>query len=149
MHCPYCKKGSRVLESRESESSLRRRRECRSCRRRFTTYERVEATNILVVKRSGERQQFSREKIKRGILQACRKRPISQERVERLLDKIEERVKKTKGEIASEKIGRIVLSQLKRLDKIAYIRFASVYLDFADPEDFHEVLEQIARRKKK
>lgn len=151
MQCVFCKKGdTRVLESRQSDVSLRRRRECKKCGKRFTTYERMEATNVLVVKRSGARQLFSRDKIRRGLLRACEKRPVSAEQVEKLLDRVEEKIKKRRsGEIKSERLGEMVMRELKRLDKVAYIRFASVYLDFKDPEDFSEALLEIQRRKKK
>jgi len=150
MMCPFCKKDTKVLESRQSDNSLRRRRECLKCSRRFTTYERVESTNVLVVKRSGERQQFNKDKIRYGILRACEKRAIPGDKIERVIDVVEEKVKKSKkGEITTEQIGKTVLQELKKLDKVAYIRFASVYSDFADPEDFHEVLDEITKRGKK
>ncbi len=149
MKCLFCKRGdTRVLESRQSEDSLRRRRECEKCGKRFTTYERIEATNILVIKRSGARQLFSREKLRTGILHACEKRSVSAEQVERLIDRIEEQVRKQRsGEISSERIGELAMRELKRLDKVAYIRFASVYLDFKDPEDFAKALAQVHGRK--
>jgi len=107
----------------------------------------VETTNILVVKRSGARELFNRDKIRRGVLRACEKRPVPVEKIEMVLDRVEEQVKKRKkGEISSEQIGKIVMAQLRRLDKVAYIRFASVYLDFADPKDYQHVLSQITRK---
>ncbi|MBR9700689.1 transcriptional repressor NrdR [Candidatus Woesearchaeota archaeon] len=149
MRCPFCKRDeTRVLESRQTEGSLRRRRECKKCSRRFTTYERQEATNFLVVKSNSARQLFSREKLRRGILRACEKRPVSVDQIEKSLDKIEEQIKKRKsGEVSSKVLGELVMKQLKRLDKVAYIRFASVYLDFKDPEDFKDALREVLRRR--
>lgn len=150
MQCAFCKKGpTRVLESRQTGVSFRRRRECKKCGKRFTTYERVEATNVFVVKRSGARQLFSREKLRKGIMRACEKRRVSAQQIERMLDRVEEQVKQRRsGEIPSGRLGDIVMRHLKRLDKVAYIRFASVYLDFKDPEDFEEALKNVQRRRK-
>jgi len=149
MRCSFCKKDStKVLESRESEGALRRRRECESCGKRFTTYERVETTNLLVVKRNGQREQFSRDKLRKGVMLACQKRPVSSAQLERLLDDVEEDCKKSRsGEIASTRVGELVMQKLKRLDKVAYIRFASVYLDFKDPEDFEAATKELMKRK--
>ena len=147
MKCRFCKKDTKVLESRESESSLRRRRECERCGKRFTTYERMETTNLLVVKRGGEREQFSRDKIRNGILRSCQKRQVSHEQIERMIDDIEDELKKSRsGEIASTRIGELVMRKLKRLDKVAYIRFASVYLDFKDPEDFEAAMKEVMKK---
>jgi len=149
MKCPFCRKDTKVLESRESDDSLRRRRECNDCGKRFTTYERVETTNLLVVKRNGEREQFSREKLRNGLLHACQKRPISNPQIDRLLDDVEEDCKKSRsGEVTSTKIGELVMRKLKRLDKVAYIRFASVYLDFKDPDDFKLATQDLKRKEK-
>jgi transcriptional repressor NrdR len=147
MKCPFCKRGeTKVLESRESEDSLRRRRECVKCAKRFTTYERVETTNILVVKRSGDREQFNREKLHNGVLRACEKRPVSSAQIEQLLDEVEEECKKSRtGEVTSTRIGEIIMQKLKKLDKVAYIRFASVYLDFKDPEDFEAATRELVK----
>ena len=149
MKCTFCKKSdTKVLESREAESALRRRRECEKCRKRFTTYERVETTNLLVVKKNGERQQYSREKLRNGVLRSCEKRPVSVVQIERVIDDVEEELKKVRsGEVTSKRIGELVMQRLKKLDKVAYIRFASVYLDFRDPEDFETALQQVMRRK--
>lgn len=148
MKCPFCKKAdTKVLESREAESALRRRRECGKCGKRFTTYERMEATNLLVVKKSGERQQYSREKLYNGVLRSCEKRPISSVEIEKLVNDVEEDLKKSRtGEVTSKRIGELVMQRLKRLDKVAYIRFASVYLDFRDPEDFEQAMKDVKRR---
>jgi transcriptional repressor NrdR len=148
MKCPFCKKDTKVLESRESENSLRRRRECEKCGKRFTTYERIETTNILVVKRNGERELFNRDKVRSGITRSVQKRPITSQQIEKMLDEIEEECKKSrKGEVASTRIGELVMQKLKRLDKVAYIRFASVYLDFKDPEDFDIAMKDVMKRR--
>ncbi len=151
MRCPACSRdATRVLESRQTDDALRRRRECGSCGRRFTTYERVETTNLLVVKRSGARQQYERAKLRAGILRACEKRPVSSEQIERACDTVEDALKKSKtGEIASTRVGELVMRELKRIDKIAYIRFASVYLDFKDPEDFEAAIQDVERKRGK
>ncbi len=147
MRCPFCKKDTKVLESRESENSLRRRRECEKCAKRFTTYERVETTNLLVIKRGGEREQFSRDKIRSGVLRSCQKREVSHDQIERMIDEIEEDLKKSRsGEVTSTRIGEIVMRKLKRIDKVAYIRFASVYLDFKDPEDFEAAMKEVMKK---
>ncbi len=149
MLCPLCKKGdTRVLESRESENSLRRRRECIKCLRRFTTYERVETTNIVVIKRDGTREQFDRDKLKNGIVRSCQKRPVATAQVDTLVEAIENDLKSgPKDEITSTKIGQLVMKHLKKLDKVAYIRFASVYLDFKDPEDFESAMKEVMGKK--
>jgi len=148
MKCPYCKKDTRVLESRESEGALRRRRECEKCGKRFTTYERVETTNLLVIKKNGDRQQFSREKLRAGIFHSTEKRPVSMAQVDKMLDDIEEELKRGRGsEVTSKHIGELVMQRLKRIDKVAYIRFASVYLDFKDPEDFETAMRDVVKRK--
>ena len=149
MKCPFCKKAdTKVLESREAESALRRRRECEKCDKRFTTYERIETTNLLVVKKNGDRQQYSRDKLRSGVMRSCEKRPVSVAQIEHVIDDIEEELKKVRsGEITSKRIGELVMQRLKRLDKVAYIRFASVYLDFKDPEDFETAMKQVMKRK--
>ncbi len=150
MRCPFCKNDDcKVLESRNSEDALRRRRECKKCKKRFTTYERVEATSVLVAKRDGRREQFNREKLRNGILRACEKRPISVTKIESALDYVEDQIKKRRsGEVSSKVIGELMMKRLKRLDKIAYIRFASVYMDFKDPEDFKAAIVDVMRKRK-
>ena len=149
MKCPFCRSAdTKVLESRESENALRRRRECEKCGKRFTTYERIEATNLLVVKKNGEREQYSREKLRNGIVRSCQKRPVSSMQIDRALDDVEEELKKVRtGEVTSKRIGELVMQKLKRLDKVAYIRFASVYLDFKDPEDFELAMKGLMKRR--
>ena len=147
MKCPYCKKAdTRVLESRDAEGSLRRRRECEKCAKRFTTYERIESTNVLIIKKNGDRQQFNREKLRNGILRSTEKRPVSSAQVDKLIDDVQEEIGKSKtGEVQSTKIGELTMQKLKRLDKVAYIRFASVYLDFKDPEDFQTAMKDVKK----
>jgi len=145
MHCPYCgKPDSQVLESRSVDegNALRRRRQCHSCNRRFTTYERVQKRILWVVKKDGKREPFDREKVKRGILRAIRKRPVSLELVDDIVARVEREVlKKEKEEVSSKLIGRAVLKRLKKIDNVAWLRFASVYLEFEDLKDFEKAIE--------
>lgn len=145
MKCPYCNnESSGVLESRVSEDglSLRRRRECEKCHKRFTTYERVEKS-LLVVKKDGKREAFDREKIKKGILLACHKRPISAELINNVVDDVErELLNKDTNEIQSKVIGGTVLKKLRKIDRVAWLRFASVYLEFEDLRDFEKAIEK-------
>lgn len=149
MKCPYCSNPETgVIDSRETLDLevTRRRRECGRCKKRFTTYERVDMDNILVVKRGGTRQAFDREKIKRGILHACEKRPVSAEMIEDVVRKIETHVRKLgKSEVSSGLIGELVMKQLKKLDAVAYIRFASVYRQFTDAESFEKELKALKK----
>ena len=141
MKCPYCgKEGSKVLDSRRSEDgSIRRRRECEECKRRFTTYEKLEASPILVVKKDGNRQPFDRDKILKGIMNSCIKRPITSEQMESIVDEIEKDIiNRDLKEIRSIDIGEMVLEKLKVVDEVAYIRFASVYRNFKEISNFHD-----------
>jgi len=145
MHCPYCNhEETAVLESRISDdgTSFRRRRECLKCKKRFTTYERVERT-LLVIKKDGRRESYDREKIKKGVLLACHKRPVSAENIDSIVDEVEqELLKKNSAEIPSKMIGNEVLKKLKKADKVAWLRFASVYLEFEDLADFEKAIEK-------
>lgn len=146
MKCPYCA-GTRlqVLESRvvEGGGAIRRRRECRKCGNRFTTFEKVRDTVLWVIKKSGRREPFDREKIKRGILRAIQKRPVSLDQVNLMVDEIErELLRKGQEEIPSRAIGNAVLKRLKKIDKVAWLRFASVYLEFTDVTDFEKTIEK-------
>lgn len=135
-----------MLESRDSEDGqvTRRRRECGQCHKRFTTYERVEGPQLTVVKKDGSRQSFDREKIRRGILKAFEKRSVSNDLRETIIDEVEqEMMKKPNGEVSSRTIGNAVLRRLKKIDKVAYIRFASVYLDFDEIDDFAQLIKDI------
>jgi len=140
MKCPFCgNPEDKVIDSRsgKEETVIRRRRECLGCTRRFTTYERIEETMPLVVKKNGERQPFDRNKIKKSMMISCTKRNISSEQIEEMIRAVEHSIQDMdKKEIVSRTIGNEVMTQLKKTDRIAYIRFASVYKDFKDPDDF-------------
>ena len=139
MKCPFCDApDTAVIETRETgEDTTRRRRECASCERRFTTYERVELKPLRVVKKDGSRTLFDRVKLKRGLIVACEKRPVTDEQIEEAVADIERRLRVgDSDEVPSKQIGELVMRKLKKLDKVAYIRFASVYREFADLEDF-------------
>jgi transcriptional repressor NrdR len=145
MRCPFCGKvDSQVLESRtvESEESIRRRRKCSKCGKRFTTFEKVRGNVLWVIKKDGRREAFDRDKVKRGILRAVEKRPISMDLVDDIVEGVErEMLRSKKEEVSSKSIGRAVLKKLKRVDKVAWLRFASVYLEFEDMEDFAKAIK--------
>jgi len=142
--CPTCRKSeTRVVDSRDDESVVRRRRECLGCRHRFTTYERIEAPRLYVVKKDGRREQYSREKILTGLRRACEKRPVSDARMEELTAGLERELFASGGEVASTLIGEKVMEALKGADKVAYIRFASVYRSFRDVESFQAELAEL------
>ncbi|MBN2058070.1 MAG: transcriptional repressor NrdR [Candidatus Saganbacteria bacterium] len=147
MQCPFCENiEDKVLESREIDDgrAIRRRRECTACRGRFTSYERVEEKPVLVTKRDGRREQFSRDKISAGIFRACEKRPVSAEMVEAMVDEIEKQIHRQAGrEVLSSKLGELVMEKLQEVDKIAYIRFASVYRKFEDISEFVKEIKEI------
>ncbi len=139
MLCPFCNaKDSRVLESRVAgENSVRRRRQCESCNRRFTTYERVEAMQLLVIKRSGSREPYTREKLRAGVSRACSKTMVTAEQIDDLVDSVEnELAADGKREVTATNLGEIALAKLRNLDQVAYVRFASVYRQFRSIEDF-------------
>lgn len=134
-----------VLESRsvDDDNSIRRRRRCADCKRRFTTYERIREKTLWVVKKDGKREPFIKDKIRRGILRAIEKRPVSLELVEDIVNRVEREVlKEEKEEVSSKLIGRLVLKYLKKVDKVAWLRFASVYLEFEDLSDFEKAIER-------
>lgn len=145
MKCYFCEnEDTQVLESRlvDDGSSVRRRRECGKCHKRFTTYEKVKGSVLWVVKKDGKREPFDREKTKRGILRAIEKRPVSVDLVDDVVDQVErEMLKKEKEEVPSRAIGRAILNRLKKIDKVAWLRFASVYLAFEDLEDFQKAIK--------
>lgn len=147
MKCPFCgKSDNQVLESREvdEETSIRRRRKCLKCHKRFTTYERVRSTVLWVVKKDGRREAFDREKIKRGILRSIEKRPVSLDLVNEIVEGVErEMLNKQSEEISSKTIGNAVMSRLKKIDKVAWLRFASVYLEFGDLKDFEKTIKKL------
>ncbi|MGI6632648.1 MAG: transcriptional regulator NrdR [Bacillota bacterium] len=152
MKCPFCGYlDSRVLESRPTDdvSAIRRRRECPRCGRRFTTYERVEETPLLVIKKDGSREMFSRQKILSGMLRACEKRPIQLETLEKASLEVERALREGgKGEVTTKETGELVMERLRAIDEVAYVRFASVYREFADLSGFREELERILEDKK-
>ena len=149
MICPKCKhKGTRVIDSRDSSEgrTIRRRRECEACTHRFTTFERVETTNFIVVKKDGARESYDRSKVERGIWRACEKRPVTQQQVSELLTKLEEVWSSSGKEVKGDIIGRDVMHALKMIDEVAYIRFASVYRQFKDVESFKKELQKLLDR---
>src|SRR3989344_3525858 len=133
MRCIYCSQQTKVTDKRESPDGIRRRRECLKCKKRFTTYEKPEKKEIIVVKKDGRREKFSREKLKTGLMKACEKRPISVDKIDKI---VEEKILIKNKEVKSDMIGKLIIGKLKKLDKVAYIRFASVYKDFQDIKDF-------------
>ena len=151
MKCPHCGfQESKVVDSRHSEdgTSIRRRRECLSCQKRFTTYETVESLPIIVVKRDNSRQAFDRNKIMNGMLRACEKRPVSMQDLENAVNEIEASVQNSlEREITTEFIGEQVMEKLKGLDEVAYVRFASVYRQFKDIHSFMQELNKILEEK--
>ena len=150
MKCPYCNyEETQVIDTRDTENleSTRRRRECMKCNKRFTTYERVEEADIIVVKKDGRRERFQRQKLMNGILEACEKRSIPLEKIEKLVDEVESDLRKRDSvEVESRVVGEIVMKKLKTLDKVAYIRFASVYREFEDLDRFEEELEKLQKK---
>ena len=150
MKCPYClNTKTRVLDKRDivELDVIRRRRECQKCRKRFTTYERIELVGFSVVKKDGKRERFDRNKVLAGMLRACEKRPIPRERIDRVVDEIEASMRAHPStEIDSKAIGEMVIRKLRGLDKVAYIRFASVYKEFDDLISFKKELERLVKR---
>jgi len=153
MKCPFClKTNTKVLDSRLSaiQDAVRRRRQCPSCSKRFTTYERIEDNNISIIKKNRVMQQFARQKIITGMLKACEKRPVKREQVEKAVDEIESEIRKSgKTEITSRKIGEMVTEKLLGIDKVAYLRFASVYRRFTDVTQFAKEAEKIKLKPQK
>lgn len=149
MRCPFCSsRDTRVLDKRDADdvSMTRRRRECQQCNGRFTTYERPEISALIIVKKDGRRQPFSREKLRSSIQTACTKRPVSAETIERMVDQIESALRKRDGlEVPSSVVGDLVIEGLRGLDQVAYIRFASVYRAFADVSSFEDELRKLLK----
>lgn len=150
MHCPYCNEpDSRVLESRPAAegNAIRRRRACPRCDARFTTYERIETAPLLIVKKDGRREEFSRSKVLRGLVTACEKRPVQLATLEALVDKLEVTLRNMgEQEIPSRTVGELVMNDLKEIDEVAYVRFASVYRQFGDLQRFMEELQTLIRQ---
>ena len=145
MHCPYCSHTeSRVTDSRDAESAIRRRRECLKCQRRYTTYERVHSASLMVAKRDGRRESFSRDKMIAGLQTACAKRPVAPRDIERMVDDIENEFQQNgSGEVRSELLGTAVMERLQHLDRVAYIRFASVHRNFQEIESFETAVQDL------
>jgi len=153
MKCPYCgTTESSVLESRisEDEQSIRRRRECERCKKRFTTYERVEGLDLIVIKKDGRREPFDRDKLRKGLMKATWKRPVTIEQIEALVEEVERKLRgRTNKEVKSWEIGKLVVTRLRKLDPVGYILFASVYRDFQDIDDFKREIERLGRKASK
>lgn len=151
MKCPYCGfKESKVVDSRPADegSSIRRRRECLSCERRFTTYETMESLPMVVIKKDGSRQSFDRRKVLSGMIRACEKRPVPLAELERLADEIEQTLQNSlEREVSTEAIGELVMEKLKSVDEVAYVRFASVYRQFKDINTFMAELNKLLAEK--
>ena len=149
MKCPYCKhRQDKVIDSRSCGEGygVRRRRECLKCGHRFTTYERIEQTPLMVIKKDGRREAFNPQKLLSGIRSACEKRPVSTQTLEELVDKIEmDLEKRFETEVSSKEIGKLVMKKLNNLDEVAYVRFASVYRQFKDVEQFMHELKRLKR----
>ena len=149
MQCPYCRSEKiKVIDKRDSgENSVRRRRECLICKRRWTTYEKMESAPLVVIKKDGRREAFEKDKIRTGIMRATEKRPVSQEKIEKIVEDIENELRsKGETEIKSRMIGEMVMERLKQLDEVAYIRFASVYRRFKAVEDFEKELKGLKKK---
>lgn len=153
MRCPFCENAdSKVIDSRPTEDghAIRRRRECARCGNRFTTYEKVEEVILMVIKRDGSREAFDRKKVMNGIIKACEKRPVSMDTIEGMVDNIERGLNNLmKKEVESSFIGELIMEQLKDVDQVAYVRFASVYRQFTDVNTFVAEIEKLINQEKK
>lgn len=151
MKCPFCAHlGDKVVDSRESKEGevIRRRRECLDCGRRFTSYERIDEIPYMVIKKDGTRERFERQKLVSGLLKACEKRPVSTAAIERVADKVESALQeRPEKEMSTDEVGRMVMDELRRLDKVAYVRFASVYRQFRDIGEFMSELKDLLNAK--
>lgn len=143
MKCIYCHSDTHVTDKREAPDGTRRRRECLKCKKRFTTYEKPDIRDVVIVKKDERRERFSKDKLKNGLIKACEKRPVSIDKIDKIIEEIEEKLRKKGKEVKSEMIGKMVMIRLKKLDKVAYVRFASVYKDFQDIKDFKEVMKEV------
>ena len=153
MKCPFCAHvDDKVIDSREGRlgDTIRRRRECLKCGRRFTTYERIDEIPYMVIKKDGRRERFERQKILQGLLKACEKRPVATPKLEAIVDEIEGVVQEsTERELTTTEIGEMIMRGLKKLDKVAYVRFASVYMDFKDVQEFMSELKNLLKDRAK
>jgi len=142
MDCPFCGGNTRVTDNRDSPEGVRRRRECLKCKKRFTTYEKIGKGDLYVIKKDKRRERFSREKLEMGVNRAFEKRPVKKEDIEKMVNEVEEQLmRRGKKEVSSSAIGELVMKKIKRLDNVAYIRFASVYRNFKDIHDFKKELK--------
>lgn len=151
MRCPYCsKENSKVIDTRESEDAIRRRRECIECGHRYTTYERVAQTSLMLIKQDGRREPFDRQKLLNGITRATAKRPVPTQAIEAIVDDIEAQLHVLgRSEVDSQKVGQMVMDRLRTLDDVAYVRFASVYRRFADLESLQAEIQRLRDRKER
>jgi transcriptional repressor NrdR len=153
MRCPYCgHEEDKVVDSRSSQEgdAIRRRRECLKCQRRYTTYEHIEGVSLMVVKKDGRRESFDRKKILAGLLKSCQKRPVSVEKMEQMVDDIERTLQRNYDkEVSSQEIGELIMQSLGKLDQVAYVRFASVYREFKDVNQFMKELKQILAKERR
>jgi len=150
MRCPFCQHtDSDVIDTRDTDDyRIRRRRECAKCKRRFTTYEEAEKEDLFVIKKDGRREKFDRHKLLSGIQKACEKRPVSVEQTDEIANWVEAKIRKgDKQEVKTDEIGELVMERLKKVDEVAYIRFASVYRSFADVESFEQALKNLKKKK--
>jgi transcriptional repressor NrdR len=149
MQCPFCKNSeTKVLDKRDFEDTTKRRRECLKCSNRFNTKEKVEKIELKVIKKDGRREEYDSEKLKRGINRALEKRPIESNTSEKIKERVEEQILKNGGEVSTQFIGNLISKELKKIDKIAYIRYASVYKDFKELDDFNEEIKELLKKKK-
>ena len=151
MQCPYCEKEqNKVIDTLESDETIRRRRQCLSCGKRFTTYERIAQTGLMVIKQDSRREAFDRQKLLGGIVKACAKRPVPMEAIEAIVDEIEMELHTLgKSEVDSQKIGQLVMERLRMLDDVAYLRFASVYLRSADLDSLAIEIQRLKEKKQR
>ena len=149
MRCPFCgAEDSRVIDSRPAENAIRRRRQCESCGKRFTTYEKIESIPMMVVKKDNSREAYDRAKIEAGLVRACHKRPISVDQISNLVDEIENEImNRDRKEISTTEVGELVMEKLRELDDVAYVRFASVYREFKDVDTFLREIEKLAKKR--
>jgi len=146
MLCPYCLHSeTKVIDKRDVENLTKRRRECLKCNKRFNTKEDIERQELRVIKKDGRHESFSYEKLRRGVMAACEKRPVASERIDKMIATVEEKLSRQGKEVRSDFIGDLVAKELKKIDKVAYIRFASVYKEFGDIEDFKKEIKELIK----
>lgn len=151
MQCPYCaSEDNKVIDTREAADSIRRRRQCAKCGKRYTTYERIAQTGLMVIKQDGRREMFDRQKLQSGLVKACAKRPVPMPALEAIVDEIEMELHAlARSEVDSQKIGQMVMARLRKLDDVAYVRFASVYRRFADLDALALEIQRLKERKQR